>query len=152
MTEYEMYEEFSTKMAQRYPRYFGENKQYGGFQIGKGWYPIVETLVHHIDSYTRWQRNMRARDLRKIRAKEDVKVVAKVNWIKVIQVKEKLGSLRFYYEGGDEHIFGMVRMAEAWSEHSCETCGNLGERRSGGWVRTLCDFHENLYQTRKQND
>jgi hypothetical protein len=54
------------------------------------------------------------------------------------QVKEKFGTLRFYYTGGDEYISGMVTMAEAISGCTCEGCGNPGERHGGGWVRTLC--------------
>jgi len=54
------------------------------------------------------------------------------------QVKEKFGTLRFYYTGGDEYISGMVTMAEAMSGCTCEGCGNLGNRHGGGWVRTLC--------------
>jgi hypothetical protein len=54
------------------------------------------------------------------------------------QVKEKFGTLRFYYTGGDDAINGMVRMAESISGVTCESCGNPGERHGGGWVRTLC--------------
>jgi hypothetical protein len=54
------------------------------------------------------------------------------------QVKEKFGTLRFYYTGGDEYISGMVTMAEAMSGTTCEGCGNPGERRGGGWVHTYC--------------
>ena len=54
------------------------------------------------------------------------------------QVKEKFGTLRFYYTGGDEYISGMVTMAEAMSGCTCEGCGNPGDRHGGGWVRTLC--------------
>ena len=57
------------------------------------------------------------------------------------QVKEKFGTLRFYYTGGDDEISGMVRMAESWASKSCEECGNVGKRSGEGWVRTLCDFH-----------
>lgn len=70
----------------------------------------------------------------------------KVRHIEVHQIKEKFGGLRFYYEGGDEQVYGMVRMAEAWADCTCETCGNLGKRRGGGWIRTLCDTHEEEYQ------
>jgi len=172
-------------MAEKYPRYFGEGKRYGGFAIGEGWYPIIEALVGQIDHYTKWQRNMRARDLKKQRAKDkgleamitfmvgskgrepsdwdieraeeamenDVIITPKVNWIVIQQIKEKFGGLRFYYDGGDAHISGMETMAEIWAGRTCETCGNKGERRSGGWIRTLCDFHETEYQEkRKQND
>jgi hypothetical protein len=55
------------------------------------------------------------------------------------QVKEKFGTLRFYYTGGDDVIDGMVRMAEAMSGCTCEGCGAPAERDSdGGWVRTMC--------------
>jgi hypothetical protein len=54
------------------------------------------------------------------------------------QVKEKFGTLRFYYSGGDDVVDGMVRMAEAMTEVTCEGCGSPGERRGGGWIRTEC--------------
>jgi hypothetical protein len=54
------------------------------------------------------------------------------------QVKEKFGTLRFYYSGGDDITDGMVRMAESMSGVTCEECGNTGERRGGGWVHTYC--------------
>lgn len=183
MDELKAHDNFSAKMAEKFPRYFGEGKRYGGFAIGEGWYPIIESLVGQIDHYTKWKRNNRANDLRKLRAKNkgmdaliqfmagkksrvsdwdieraeyamnnDIKVTPKVNWINVQQIKEKFGGLRFYYQGGDNEISGMVTMAEVWAGRTCETCSNKGEQRSGGWIRTLCDFHENLYQTRKQND
>jgi len=57
------------------------------------------------------------------------------------QVKEKYGTLRFYYDGGDDHISGMVTLAEAMSSVTCECCGSPGETRHDGWVRTLCDIH-----------
>ena len=57
------------------------------------------------------------------------------------QVKEKYGTLRFYYNGGDDTIDGMVRMAEAMSAVTCETCGASGKTLYGGWIRTLCKTH-----------
>lgn len=57
------------------------------------------------------------------------------------QIKEKFGGLRFYYIGGDSYIRGLVTMAEAMSEVTCEACGNIGKHRSGGWIKTLCDEH-----------
>lgn len=177
MSDFEDNDTFAKGMAEKFPRYFGEDKRYGGFAIGEGWYPIIETLITQIDYYTKWKRDMRANDLRKLRAKNkgmevlikfmagkkhtptnldieraeyamenDIKITPKVNWIEVTQIKEKFGGLRFYYDGGDEHISGMVRMAEGWAEVSCEKCGNKGERRQGGWIRILCDTHEAEHQ------
>ena len=57
------------------------------------------------------------------------------------QVKEKFGTLRFYYSGGDEYISGMVTMAEAISGITCETCGKPGTRTGGSWVKTACVEH-----------
>ena len=54
------------------------------------------------------------------------------------QVKEKFGTLRFYYTGGDEYIAGLVSMAESMSAVTCETCGNPGEQTRGGWIKTIC--------------
>jgi len=54
------------------------------------------------------------------------------------QVKEKFGTLRFYYSGGDDYISGMVSLAESLTGVTCESCGNTGERRGGGWVHTYC--------------
>jgi len=54
------------------------------------------------------------------------------------QVKEKFGTLRFYYLGGDDYISGMVSLAESLTGVTCESCGNVGERRGGGWVHTYC--------------
>ena len=57
------------------------------------------------------------------------------------QVKEKFGTLRFYYYGGDDVVSGIERMAESMSAVTCETCGAPGVPRSGGWIQTLCDTH-----------
>jgi hypothetical protein len=57
------------------------------------------------------------------------------------QVKEKFGTLRFYYTGGDDQIYGMVRMAESMSGVTCEECGKPGTSTSGGWIKTVCPEH-----------
>ena len=57
------------------------------------------------------------------------------------QVKEKFGTLRFYYTGGDDEIRGMVRMAESMSAVTCEKCGLPGTQTQGGWIKTACAVH-----------
>lgn len=59
----------------------------------------------------------------------------------VDQVKEKFGTLRFYYHGGDETVDGMVRMAENMSSVTCEMCGNKGKIYSGSWLLCRCKNH-----------
>lgn len=58
-----------------------------------------------------------------------------------VQVKEKFGTLRFYYSGGDDFVSGIEHMAESMTAVTCETCGAPGKSRSGGWIQTLCDAH-----------
>jgi len=57
------------------------------------------------------------------------------------QVKEKFGTLRFYYSGGDDYISGLVSMAESMSGVTCETCGKPGTSTGGGWIKTVCEEH-----------
>ena len=54
------------------------------------------------------------------------------------QVKEKFGTMRFYYHGGDEFTEGVVSMLEAVSGITCEQCGNPGTLGGTGWLTTLC--------------
>jgi hypothetical protein len=69
------------------------------------------------------------------------------------QVKEKFGTLRFYYTGGDDYISGMVTMAESMSGVTCEECGKPGTRTSGGWIKTACKEHGGIdYESEEDND
>ena len=68
------------------------------------------------------------------------------------QVKEKFGTLRFYYSGGDDAIDGMVRMAESMTGVTCEECGNVGERRGGGWVHTYCTPCEEAREAKRAKE
>lgn len=132
------YDVFAKRMEEKYPNMLGNH--YGGFAIGAGWWPIIEALCGQIDSYTKWRNNTREALLKDNPYKHSIPEA--VPQVVVEQIKEKFGGLRFYYQGGDDHISGMVRMAEMWAGCSCEECGKPGERRSGGWIRTLCDEHE----------
>jgi hypothetical protein len=132
------YDKFETEMKEKFPEMF--SKQYGGFACGGGWWPIIQSLCGQIDSYTKWRNNTREAQL--VDNPHNSTIPDAVPQVLVAQVKEKFGGLRFYYDGGDDHISGMVRMAESWAGHSCETCGKPGTIRHGGWIRTLCDEHE----------
>jgi hypothetical protein len=130
MEEFQEYELFAKKMEERFPKMF--SNKYGGFAVGQGWWPILEALCANIQSHIDWRN----------RESETVPQVV------VEQIKEKFGGLRFYYQGGDEQIHGMVRMAEAWAANCCEECCAPGTRRGGGWIRTLCNKHEAERQAR----
>ena len=65
------------------------------------------------------------------------------------QVKEKFGTLRFYYSGGDEYINGLVSMAESMSGVTCEQCGSPGTTGGQGWITTLCETHRAAREERQ---
>ena len=127
------YDAFVARLEAAYPKMFSE--PYGGVGVDSGWWPIIETLCANIQSYINWKN-------------KESEVVPQVV---VAQIKEKFGGLRFYYDGGDDKIRGMVTMAEAWADHHCETCGAPGKTRHGGWIKTFCDTHHALRESRKQS-
>lgn len=89
--------------------------------VNKGWHPILDTLIDTIDWHV---------------------IRGKMEPVKVLQIKEKFGTLRFYYGGGDEHTHYLVRFAETLSGRVCEDCGAAaGTRSLKGWYRTVCDDH-----------
>jgi len=99
---------------------------------GIGWYNLIYTLTNCIDR--------RLEHLNKDGGNRKV-VIA--------QIKEKFGGLRYYADGDvDEQMDGMIDFAEALSYTICEECGAPGKLRSGGWMRTLCDKHEEERQSR----
>lgn len=63
-----------------------------------------------------------------------------------IQVKEKFGTLRFYWEGDlspetAAKVEEAVDLAEARSAVTCEVCGGPGRLHGGRWVTTRCGAH-----------
>lgn len=84
-----------------------------GLEIGPGWRSLVEPLIARCQA----------------------------EGVTILQIKEKFGGLRFYVSDGSEALIRALDVAEAKSCTICEECGAPGERRGGGWIRTLCDFH-----------
>jgi len=59
--------------------------------------------------------------------------------IKVLQIKEKFGGLRFYASGCNDYLQGMISFAESLSYRTCEFCGSTQDiGRTGGWIKTIC--------------
>lgn len=105
-----------------------------GIDCADGWFALVEDLCGTIKNRLDWVNKY---------DKEGPMVV------RVVQVKEKMGGLRFYtsMEGKNEKFRywceGVIHFAESFSYMICESCGNAGKLRPSGWHRTLCDSCEN---------
>lgn len=62
--------------------------------------------------------------------------------LKVVQVKEKLGTLSVHTTTRSETQSALIGMAMHLSACMCETCGRPGHlREDRPWVKTLCDEH-----------
>jgi len=127
-----MKQEFDELLCKKYPKMMvnrnlpmTETCMCWGFACGDGWFNILDQLMDNIQHHIDWKNKKGP-------------VVAQVT---LDQVKEKFGTLRFYYSGGDDYISGMVAMAEAMSGVTCEECGSPGKRVGSGWVTTLCEAH-----------
>ncbi len=86
-----------------------------GLCVNDGWYNLLKSLIQ---------------DLNKL----DVD-----NTLKIVQVKEKFGGLRFYIDSGTDAIYKRIDQAEEQSYITCEYCGNDGKLQRGRWVITLCN-------------
>ena len=127
-----MKQELDEYLCKVFPKIFAERNlpmqetaMCWGFDCGDGWFNIINHLCQNIQHHIDWKNK-----------KEET-----VTQVVVSQVKEKYGTLRFYYSGGDDAIDGMVRMAESMSGVTCEQCGNPGTQNEGGWITTLCETH-----------
>jgi len=93
-------------------------------------------------------KNLTSLDFKEKRRQElidryPIDVPEPITQVTLDQVKEKFGTLRFYYTGGDDYIRGMVSMAESMSGVICESCGNPSEvQNDGGWMRSICNSCE----------
>jgi hypothetical protein len=109
----------------------GENYPFTlfGFECNDGWFRLILWLSRYLQTYVDQQNEM---------AEKYPDTYQKVDQIKVLQVKEKFGTLRYYYRGGNEHTSAVVQFAEFISGYICEETGktdNIGYNRKG-WIKT----------------
>lgn len=136
--------ELENKLYEKYPQFFSnkdksikESCMAWGCEHGNGWFDILSSLCwmikQHEDNIV-WRKKY-------LQENEPEKLSQEPEYfpVKFDQIKEKFGTLRVYFSGGDDYVEGLISMAEAISGKICETCGNKGEPSKGGWIMTLCD-------------
>jgi hypothetical protein len=148
--------ELEKQLIEKYPKIFQitEGRRIEpfvmfGIECGDGWYNLLNTLCFQIQSYIDWHEKLNQNIIERNKEEDPEGQINQqmlqpyIPQVIVTQVKEKFGTLRFYYDGGDECIDGMVRMAEAMSAVTCEVCGDVGKLRGRGWYYTSCNEHAN---------
>ena len=141
-----MRNELDKQLCEKYPKIFADRHgdmkttlMCWGFEHGDGWFNILDALCGNIQSHIDWKNGQREYLLKN--NPHNRKIPDEISQVVAEQVKEKFGTLRFYYRGGDDYIRGLVSMAESMSAVTCEKCGKPGKQTEGGWITTLCEEH-----------
>jgi len=139
-----MNKELTEKLFNDFPELFrGKDKprheslMYYGLSHDDGWYTIVNSMCCAINNHLK--------NLKRIGTPLDYEFV---------QIKEKFATLRVYDNGGNEHIDGIISLAEILSSKTCEVCGSNAELSvRGTWYKTLCQKHreELEYKVHKES-
>ena len=111
----------------RFPALFRRRIQ---IAVGDGWRDLVWNLCEKIDAL------MASRGI----------VSTSPVYPEAVQIKQKIGSLRFYFGGHSgldnetrRELLDLIGEAEDQSETICESCGVPGDRGSlSGYIATLC--------------
>ena len=108
-----------------------------GLEVLDGWFELIKQLCLHIENvFHNARENAKYQD-------PPTPYIGNEHF-RVIQVKEKYGSLRFYDTGAPgregERIDGAISLATQMSHHICEVCGNKGQTyRAYMWYLTRCE-------------
>ena len=171
-----MNDELTKKLATRFPKTFAqlggspqETCMAFGIECGSGWYHILDILLRsiHESGHSSWA-SVELDDPadKDSRLKYDT---VKDFWIVAHQIKEKFGSLRFYYgiettpefqelakkwpntakriiHDYQTRVDAMIEMAETMSVYTCEDTGQEGSMHvAGTWYRALnADYAKTL--------
>ena len=129
-----MKQELQDKLFEKYPKIFIQKDwsmqqtcMCWGICTGDGWYHIIDTLCHEIQ--------------------HRVDTIEELEQVEAVQVKEKWGGLRFYYEGGDDYIAGLVSYAESLSMIACIECGRPTEDTVRSWMKICPNCEKGLDKT-----
>lgn len=99
-----------------------------GFECHDGWFELLKKLIHQI------------KEICESAQFKDSLVINDVPMgVKVEQVKEKFGTLRFYTNFHNECVEKLIDEACAASEVTCEKCGEAGTLGAKGyWISVRC--------------
>lgn len=124
-----MHKELEEKLFKRVPNWFnvsGDALTPFSFHCSDGWFNILWGLCVDLEPMVmEFEREARER-------------------FEVVQVKAKLGTLRFYVSHHTDAIDGRIAEAQEESSRTCEVCS-----RPGRWLNTfcgdrvVCDTHAN---------
>lgn len=128
--------ELQCYIKKKFPALYPKNFE---FECNDGWFRILLWLSRYLEMYIDQQNKM---------AEKNPQYYQPVKQVVARQIKQKFGTLRFYYEGGDEHIKSIIEYTEFISGYICEETGNtndVGYNRKG-YIQVL---HGDLAKDKK---
>jgi len=172
--------ELQQKIFEKYPKIFGDRTKpmtetcmCWGLEVGDGWYNLIDTLCEALTYTYSTSVQVDEEDGKRLGIKpyaDSYYFCVEPPQVIATQVKEKYGTLRFYYRSEfDEKIIylletkkypdlekvndrfynfidGVVHFAEIASGRTCEATGQSGELHASGgtrsgWLKTLNKEH-----------
>lgn len=163
-------------LVERYPTIF---RDYGGditktcmgwgMSCGDGWFSLIDEMCREISSMTAnttieviaHQVKEKFGGLRfyyGITSSDSL--FDKINWkVRTLMCSRKWGRQynkindfrKKYHKTTNEKIEDVISYAEMKSYQICETCGQPGTRRGGGWVVTTCDECDKKFEEGKRS-
>lgn len=120
-----MKKELEQKLYKLCPNlYYDPNNEFCMIETGSGWFSLIEELSIKLEQLImQYPSNERQQ-------------------YRVIQVKEKFGTLAFYLNSSSEEMDKLIQEATNMSAQVCEVCGGFGKIHTNSWlVRTRCEKH-----------
>ena len=116
------------------------------YSVAKYWHDHVLQWVHFMTRYTEWDAMPKGwRDAFGKQYLEELgaqlKKEGNLKSFRIMQIKEKYGTLRVYVGSASKEVYKIIDKYEALSYHTCIDCGKPADFISGGWICPYCKDH-----------
>lgn len=115
------------------------------------WYKIIKWIdekildnIFVLPSYTewdampaRWNKAFGKQYLKEL--KKQLKKDKMLYKFRIVDLKEKYGTLRLYCNYGSEELYNIINKYESLSWNTCIKCGKPATKYSEGWICPYCD-------------
>ena len=111
-------------------------------ECGEGWKDIIKITCEQILTHESF---LETTGVHVVEFEDEITDEDDYCSVRIVQIKQKFGGLRVYYDGGDNIIREIVNEAETKALTVCEYCGsteNVKLRKRNSWLYTGCDKHD----------
>jgi hypothetical protein len=139
-------EEIIAKYPKIFEDYPGNPGRCNWHGVPTGWLPIIDDLCGSIQEYIDHHRHsidnpdyIEGSTWNYDDITTHKSIMVSHDQVTCTQMKEKFGGLRFYENGADKIVDGMIHYAEYLADNTCQDCGSREDLgRTSGWISTIC--------------